>query len=457
MNEASLGIRMSELGHVAGELQTCVGRSVDQVWVPTPTSVVLDFGATTWLVESHPAPRVHPLRARPRPPSHPYSFQGLLRKRLVGPLTSVALDPGDRVLTLVFGSVRLVARLFGRAGGIWLLDDDRVVAGSEGPAPEQLPPLAGREPDTKPPRFVPDRDGLWGPAACRFFTTAVAAHEAEERRQRLISEARRKLRRLDRLIENLDGDRAGTQRAETLRAQADALSATLHSVPRGAERVQLTSLDDPDTQWTVSLLPGQPPSATLTALYDKASRLVRARAPLDARRAAVLAEQEEAAATLNALLTGSSSALPAQRPSSPRLAKPGPADPWWKWAGPKGETLLVGKHDRGNHALVFRHARGRDWWAHVQGQAGAHVVVPWTRTDAAPPEHVLHAAAELAAWSSRVAAGQVVEVQLARVRDVRAIKGAGPGRVTVRNARVVMLTAPSGPPDRWTRDDPPPS
>ncbi len=447
---------MSELGHVAAELRTSVGRSIDQVWVPTPTSVVLDLGVATWLIESHPVPRLHPLRARPRPPARPYSFQGLLRKRLVGPLTSVELDSSDRVLTLVFGCVRLVARLFGRAGGIWLLENDHVLACSEGPAAAQLPPLAPHELDTRPPRFTPDADGAWGVAACRFFTHAASAHEAEERRQQGIGEARRKLRRLDRLLENLDGDRAGTERAERLRAQADALSATLHTVPRGVDRVEVTSLDDPDTCWTISILPGQPPSATLTALYDKASRLVRARGPLDARRAAVLAEREEAALALNALLTDASSVLPAPRPSSQPHAKPGPADPWWRWAGPKGETLLVGKHDRGNHALVFRHARGRDWWAHVQGQAGAHVVVPWTRSDAAPPEHVLHAAAELAAWSSRVPEGQVVEVQLARVRDVRAIKGAGPGRVTVRNARVVMLAAPSGPPERWTRADPPP-
>lgn len=442
------------------ELRAWVGLPVRQAWVTHPTQVVLAIGPHQLLIESHPLPRIHPTSHRPKSPGTPFSFQGLLRSRFSGLLTSVRGGELDRVVELEVGAVVLHARLFGRGGGIWLLDHGRVVAASTGPSAEQLPPLLTPREDPRPPRFQPGAEGRWGEAAAAWFQEA-ARREADERlRQRLGAHLTRLAAKETRLVSNLGLDLDATARAGHLRAQADALAATLHLVARGTSLHRAPDPGDPDTVLEIRIDPARPPSETLNKLYDKAGRLDRAIGPLVDRIAA--AEER-----LRALPAAREHLAQADHVSMSELARTwklpdhaprstqAPGVPWWTWEGPNAERLLVGKHAQGNHALVFRHARGRDWWVHVQGKSGAHVVVPWSRTDVPPPSHVLQAAAALALLTSHVPAGEVEGVLLARVRDVRAVPGAGPGRVTVSHERTWTLTATGEPPPGWQRVDPP--
>ncbi len=52
----------------------------------------------------------------------------------------------------------------------------------------------------------------------------------------------------------------------------------------------------------------------------------------------------------------------------------------------------------------------------------------------------LESAAALAAYFSKSRTSGKVEVDIARRRDVRKIKGAGPGMVTYRNERTVLVS-----------------
>lgn len=103
-----------------------------------------------------------------------------------------------------------------------------------------------------------------------------------------------------------------------------------------------------------------------------------------------------------------------------------------------GHLIYVGSTGLQNEMITFEIGAANDTWLHARGVPGAHVLVRWA--DGTPDEAVLRAAAELAASRSGSAGSSGVEVDYAARRDVRKIKGAGPGMVTYRNERTIRVT-----------------
>ena len=103
-----------------------------------------------------------------------------------------------------------------------------------------------------------------------------------------------------------------------------------------------------------------------------------------------------------------------------------------------GHQIFIGHSGVQNDAVTFDIAGPDDIWLHSRGVPGSHVIVKWSggRED----ETVLQAAAELAAYYSANREAGRVEVDHAARRDVRKIKGTGPGMVTYRNERTVRVT-----------------
>ena len=112
-----------------------------------------------------------------------------------------------------------------------------------------------------------------------------------------------------------------------------------------------------------------------------------------------------------------------------------------------GFEVLVGKGDAENDALTFDVAEPRDFWLHVAGSAGSHVVVRNPDGLEELPRPVLERAAELAAWHSKARGRRgKVEVHVCRVADVSKPRGFAPGEVLLRRGSAVKVyaKAPSG-------------
>lgn len=99
----------------------------------------------------------------------------------------------------------------------------------------------------------------------------------------------------------------------------------------------------------------------------------------------------------------------------------------------EGFSILVGKGDAANDHLTFVVGEPRDFWLHVSGPAGSHVVVRNPEGLSDLPRPVLERAAELAAFysKSRGARGKV-EVHVCRVADVSKPRGFPPGQVLLK-------------------------
>jgi predicted ribosome quality control (RQC) complex YloA/Tae2 family protein len=115
-----------------------------------------------------------------------------------------------------------------------------------------------------------------------------------------------------------------------------------------------------------------------------------------------------------------------------------------------GFTVLLGKGDAENDELTFRVAEPRDFWLHVAGYSGSHVVVRNPGDLPELPRPVAERAAQLAAWHSKARGARgKVEVHLCRVADVGKPRGWPAGQVQLRRWEAVRVYVRESPaPDR---------
>jgi predicted ribosome quality control (RQC) complex YloA/Tae2 family protein len=99
----------------------------------------------------------------------------------------------------------------------------------------------------------------------------------------------------------------------------------------------------------------------------------------------------------------------------------------------QGFEVLVGKGEAENDALTFGEGEPRDFWMHVAGCPGSHVVVKNPDDLPALPREVLESASALAAWHSKARGARgKVEVHVCRVADVSKPRGFARGEVRLR-------------------------
>lgn len=450
-----MALRASELEHLVPELASrLVGQPLSNAWQPARDHVVLGFydGTRLLLVPRGPDARLHTLRRRPKNPQRPFSFQGALRAHLSGPLTAMELHPTDRVVDLHFGQRRLHLRLTGKSGGLWLLDDEEVIAAYDGPAPSQLIPLASFGARPLPPRVDPGPDGSWDDALGRFYAIRIRDRRIHELRIVVARALRKAVQRFVRLTHNLETDLEKAGRADEMREQADTLAAYLHTVVTGADHVVLPSLDG-QGEITVPLLAGRPPSASLTRLYDRSRRLTKmgeqvldrldkAEKDLAATRAQLERVDEMELEELESLHKGT------QGRATPHHKKIAGVT---VWTGPNDERVLVGRNAKANRKISFQVGRGDDFWMHLRGRPGSHLLLPMQKGHT-PSLELLLAAAQIAAVHGQIPNGSKAEVQYTRIRDIRSIPGSPDAKVRVFNEKVLQVVRDPAELTGWTRE-----
>jgi predicted ribosome quality control (RQC) complex YloA/Tae2 family protein len=118
---------------------------------------------------------------------------------------------------------------------------------------------------------------------------------------------------------------------------------------------------------------------------------------------------------------------------------------------PGGWVVLAGRTDSDNDLLSFKVAGQNDWWFHVKGMPGSHVILQarpnpsmGATPDAVPDRDTLKRAAAVAAYHSKARAGGMVAVSGTQARHVTKPRGAKPGTVNIRK-EVVFKVRPGLP------------
>ena len=116
---------------------------------------------------------------------------------------------------------------------------------------------------------------------------------------------------------------------------------------------------------------------------------------------------------------------------------------------PGGWIVLAGRTDADNDLLSLKTARPKDWWFHVRGVPGSHVILR-AQAGREPDKRTLEAAAAVAAWHSKARSGGTVPVVCTRAGNVSKPRGAKPGTVSIRRKKTLKVRPglPEGAPDR---------
>ncbi len=102
-----------------------------------------------------------------------------------------------------------------------------------------------------------------------------------------------------------------------------------------------------------------------------------------------------------------------------------------------GFTIYVGRTAQQNEQVTFRLGAPDDLWLHVRGAPGAHVIIKTEGREV--PERTIEEAAALAAYYSGLRSSASVDVEIARRRHVRKVRGGPTGLVTYQAERAVRV------------------
>ncbi len=103
-----------------------------------------------------------------------------------------------------------------------------------------------------------------------------------------------------------------------------------------------------------------------------------------------------------------------------------------------GWQVYAGRADEDNDYLSIKFARPNDWWFHVRGMSGSHVVLR-AKEGENPGRETLRQAAAIAAFHSKAKSGGTVAVSYTQVKYVTKPRGVKPGTVQIRKEKVIKV------------------
>ncbi len=254
--------------------------------------------------------------------------------------------------------------------------------------------------------------------------------------------------RLARKESILAAELADADEADKYRVNGDLLMANLHTIPAGAAQVTFPNLYDSDAApLAITLDPLLSPVANAKRHYAKYNKAKRAQQSLAAQLAECRAELAyldsvavalDQAAVLDDINEVRQELVQAGYIKEKSKRRPAPPAAPLSAAAPDGAPILIGRNNRQNDLVTFKHAGPDDIWLHTKDIPGSHVILKSAGREPAP--EALAAAAMLAAYFSKARASATVPVDYTRRRHVKKPAGAKPGFVIYDHQKTVYVT-----------------
>jgi len=265
---------------------------------------------------------------------------------------------------------------------------------------------------------------------------------------KLVVDEMNRLTRKQGLLEKEQVEATG---ADAFRELGDLLMANLYNISSGSSTITVPNLysDVPDeNQLTIELNPRLSPLENAKVYYTKYNKLKRAQESLHeqliqcaqeiAYLDSILVALEHA--NLVAELTDIRLELTTAGYIKPVTKKRMPTPPSMPLTTktPDGFTILVGKNNRQNDLVTFKHAQHNDLWFHTKDIPGSHVILRTGLQD--PPASAIELAAHLAAYYSKASQSGNVPVDYTRRRYVKKPSGSKPGFVIYDHQQTLYVT-----------------
>jgi predicted ribosome quality control (RQC) complex YloA/Tae2 family protein len=318
----------------------------------------------------------------------------------------------------------------------------------------------------------------------------------EPARFALAVRALRKYRgRVARKLEALQSDLAEAERAPQFRRFGETLLVYLKQVPARAESVALPDPGEPTVTHEIPLESRLNAQGNAARYFKRAAKAQRGLKAVPPRLGAVEAELhalevllERARPGLELVAEGSAPALDhalvraveaalAKLPETvrdsigaPEVAKaPGAAGPRGRNAEPRPAAVAageerapsaklqprIGRTSEGNDYLTHRLARPEDYWFHVSGASGSHVVLRRGKGKNEPSKQTLEEVAAWAAFYSQARTAGRVPVIVTQKKYVRKPRKAKPGLVTCEREKTLMVRPAEPGPETMPEEEKP--
>jgi len=274
-------------------------------------------------------------------------------------------------------------------------------------------------------------------AARAYGERALFAHLGKLEAREELDQAASARKRLSRQLALLDKDEARHRALAALAIPAEALQIALSGL-RAAPKAENILLDHPEHgPQQVPLDPRLNLVENMAHLFRQAAKGRRGLEHVARRRAQLLAGVgPEVLPARNAETASQRPAAPAEPIALPKRYQ-GLTVAMFRTTD--GFLVLRGKSSQANHDMLSRAASPHDYWLHAAGGPSAHVILRRDYPDQSVPEQSLIEAATLCALKSYRKDDAKAEVLLARVKDVRKVKGAAIGSVAVDEVERMLL------------------
>lgn len=271
-------------------------------------------------------------------------------------------------------------------------------------------------------------------AAAAAFGEPLAFAEVSGRRdapQQAVQAATR--RRLARALARLDADEARMRGFIARRETADLLAAQLHGLDARARLARVVVSPPEADPVSIELDPALTVVQNMQKLYHLVAKGERGLVAIAARRRDLQDGKKD-------LQVQRRRVKPARPDRTVQESKPGVAAHRYRTSD--GFLALRGRNAAANDQLL-RLANAFDLWFHVADGPGAHVILRRDHPGREVPRRSLEEAAGLALLASYAARATAADVLVALVADVRRIKGAAAGRVSVAAVLETVRAVPA--------------
>lgn len=305
--------------------------------------------------------------------------------------------------------------------------------------------------------------------------------------------------RLARKLDGLRADLHEAERAPEHRRRGETILTYLHQVPARAERVSLPDPSDPQRSLAIELDPKLKPQENAARYFKRAAKGERGLAEIPGRLAGVEAElraldvllaraarieehaprpeggsnvemihdptlERDLDAALHrmpsSMRQGATARTIARSPSAEAPGRrkervPGRLEPR-RLKTTEGWEVMIGRNNEGNDYLTHRLARPEDYWFHVHGAAGSHVVLRRGKGKNEPSKRTIEEVAAWTAFYSQARTAGKVPVIVTRKKYVRKPRKGPPGLALCEREKTVMARPEEPPRSALANESDPP-
>jgi predicted ribosome quality control (RQC) complex YloA/Tae2 family protein len=222
----------------------------------------------------------------------------------------------------------------------------------------------------------------------------------------------------------------------------------LDRVKKGMKTVELPDLHKPTGTITVPLNPALTPTQNAEKYFQKARKTTKEREETEIRFNQLMKKLEilknlEKSILESELFTGVKDIIEDHKDASRMLnldqkGKEKSPLPFRVFSLEHGYEVWVGKSSASNDLLTMKHAAPHDLWFHVRGASGSHTVLKVKKGENVPRE-IVHQAAGIAAYYSKMRNASSVPVAYCERKYVRKPKGVASGSVTLEREKVIFV------------------